>query len=609
MDIVDIAGDMTRIEKKGRRYQGLCPFHKEKTPSFSVDPVQGLFYCFGCGVGGDTFKLYMEHSGDDFPAAVEALARRYGIPLPAATTGRGARRQRDFGPALEAAAAFFQDRLARSAFASRYLEEREITPELRQSFGLGYAPDGWDNLLRALSGRIPLDDLIAAGLVGRSEKTGNPYDRFRQRLMFPIHSPSGRLVGFGGRTLGDDKAKYVNTSETEHFHKSNLLYGFHQAKRNLREGGKALLVEGYFDVLGAVASGVSWAVAGMGTSLTGEQARLLARYSDEVTLGYDGDAAGEKAAQRALPILLGAGLAVRRARFPAGHDPDSWRLEAGGEAVREIVDAAEDAVWLEVQRLIPPPSERSPASQARAAGAVAGLLRAVRGDVERGAYRRRAAEHLGVPEGALRGKRGARDYFRGSTGGTPADARADNEVGNPAAGEEEKVLLLLLKPGSDAPPPSELPPAEAFFDPECRNIYRALRDLYRGEACPMPAGADVVARLGEQGRLPGGEQTQHAPGGEQTQHAPGGEQTQHAIDRAARLLLQDSDSGEGDLQDSLEALHHRWQKHRQNDLMRQIRQAQQQGDDKRLFQLLEEKKSLNRSLHPGMTSKWLPAAD
>ncbi len=575
-DIVDVANDMTRLEKKGQRYKGLCPFHKEKTPSFSVDPVQGLFYCFGCGVGGDTFKLYMEHSGDDFPAAVEALARRYGIPLPAVSAGGRTRPQRDFSAALEAAAAFFQDHLDRSPFATRYLEDRKITPELRRSFGLGYAPDGWDNLLRALSGRFRLDDLIAAGLVGRSERTGNPYDRFRHRLMFPIHSPAGRLVGFGGRTLGDDKAKYVNTSETEQFHKSNLLYGFHQAKRDLRDSGKALLVEGYFDVLGAVASGIPWAVAGMGTSLTQEQARLLARYSDEVTLGYDGDAAGEKAARRALPILLGAGLAVRRARFPPDHDPDSWRLEAGGKAVREVVDAADDAVWLEIKCQIPPLSDRTPALQARAAGGIAELLRAVAGDVERGAYRRRAAEHLGVPEGALRGKRGAKDYFRGAAGAPPPEARA-GDVGNPAAGEEEKALLLLLEPGADVPPEGALPPAEVFFDPECRNIYLALCDLYRGEACSMPSGADVVARLGEMGG---------------------------AIDRAARLLLQESDSGEGELADSLETLLRRWKKHRQTDLMRKIRQAQQQGDDELLSRLLEEKKSLNRSLHPGMQGRY-----
>ncbi len=589
-DIVDVASDMTRLEKKGRRYKGLCPFHKEKTPSFSVDPVQGLFYCFGCGIGGDTFKLYMEHSGDDFPAAVEELARRYGIPLPAETAGGRARPQRDFGSALEAASEFFQNQLTRSSFATRYLDERKITPELRRSFGLGYAPEGWDNLLRALSGRIPVDDLIAAGLVGRSERTGNPYDRFRHRLMFPIHTPSGRLAGFGGRTLGDDKAKYVNTSETEHFHKGNLLYGFHQAKRDLREGGKALLVEGYFDVLGAVASGIAWAVAGMGTSLTPEQARLLARYADEVTLGYDGDAAGEKAAQRSLPILLGAGLAVRRARFPAGHDPDSWRMEAGAEAVREIVAAAEDAVWLEVQRHIPPPSDRTPAAQARSAATIAELLRAVKGDIERGAYRRRAAEYLGVPEGALRGKRGAKDYFRSGSGEAP-EAPTGPSVGNPAAGEEEKTLLLMLSPGADVPPPNELPPAEVFFDPECRNIYHALCALYNGEDCSVPTGAEVVARLREQGG---------------------------AIDRAARLLLEDADSdedslpgdgglsgqGEDDLEHSLETLRRRWKKHRQTDLMRQIRQAQQQGDNQRLSQLLEEKKSLNRSLHPGMQGRF-----
>ncbi len=577
-DIVDIAGDMTRLEKKGRRYQGLCPFHKEKTPSFSVDPVQGLFYCFGCGVGGDTFKLYMEQSGDDFPAAVEALAQRYGIPLPAAAAAGGpGGRHRDLGAALAAADSFFQKRLEESAFARRYLDQRQISSELRQAYGLGYAPDGWDNLLQALRGRVPLDDLIAAGLVGRSERTGNPYDRFRQRLMFPIHAPSGRLVGFGGRTLGDDRAKYVNTSETEHFHKGNLLYGFHLAKRDLREGGKALLVEGYFDVLGAAASDIPWSVAGMGTALTAEQARLLARYCDEVTIAYDGDAAGEKAFQRTLPILLGAGLTVRRARFPEGHDPDSWRLESGGEAVRQIVADAEDAVWLEIQRRLPPPSERTPSSQAQAAGSIAELLRTVAGDIERGAYRRRAAEHLGVPEGALRGKRGARDFFRGAATTASAATESDAGVGNPAAGEEEKALLLLLNPGASVPSAEDLPPAEIFFDPECRNIYTVLCDFYRGENRRIPAGADLVAKLGEDAG---------------------------AIDRAARLLLEDSDSGEGDLEESLAALRRRWRKHRQTDLMRQIRQAQQQGDGERLARLLEEKKSLNRSLHPGMKGKY-----
>src|SRR4029077_5868490 len=188
-----------------------------------------------------------------------------------------------------------------------------------------------------------LSDLEAAGLVGRSEKSGEPYDRFRNRLMFPIYTPAGRLVGFGGRTLGDDVAKYVNTSETEQFHKGNLLYGLHLAKREVRESGRAVLVEGYFDVIGAVACGLEGAIAGMGTALTPEQAKLLSRYAEEVVVAYDGDNAGENAFRRALPLLLGDGLAVRRARFPGTHDPDSLRLGQGGGAGRAAIGKAEDA--------------------------------------------------------------------------------------------------------------------------------------------------------------------------------------------------------------------------------------------------------------------------
>ena len=246
VDIVSIASEHTRLRKAGRRYQGLCPIHKEKTPSFSVDPVQGLFYCFGCGAGGDAIKLHMLTTGDDFPAAIEALAMRYGIPLPsrAETRFAGGRPEQDVEAALQAASEFFRDQLRKSTFAREYLERRRIPPELVERFGLGYAPDGFRNLLPALHPRIPQADLEAAGLVARSEQRGDFYDRFRHRLMFPIHNASGRLVGFGGRTLGDDKAKYVNTNETDRFHKGTLLYGLHLAKREIRESGRAVLCEG-----------------------------------------------------------------------------------------------------------------------------------------------------------------------------------------------------------------------------------------------------------------------------------------------------------------------------------------------------------------------------
>src|SRR5579872_2205576 len=187
VDIVAIASDHTRLRKAGRRYQGLCPLHKEKTPSFSVDPVQGLFYCFGCGAGGDAIKLHMLATGDDFPAAIEALAGRYGIPLPSRNEARfaGGKPERDVEGALQAAAEFFRDQLRRSGFARAYLDEtRRIPPELVERFGLGYAPDGFQNLLPALRARVPQSDLEAAGLIARSERSGDLYDRFRHRLMF-----------------------------------------------------------------------------------------------------------------------------------------------------------------------------------------------------------------------------------------------------------------------------------------------------------------------------------------------------------------------------------------------------------------------------------------
>src|SRR6185295_3252139 len=319
-----------------------------------------------------------------------------------------------------AAAEYFSDQLRQSSFARDYLERRRISKELIEKFGLGYAPDGYRNLLPALHPRIPQADLEAAGLVARSEQRGDLYDRFRHRLMFPIHNQSGRLVGFGGRTLGDDKAKYVNTNETDRFHKGFLLYGLHLAKREIRESGRAVLCEGYFDVIGAVACGIEGAVAGMGTALTPEQAKLLSRYAEEVVVAYDGAEAGENAFRRALPLLLGDGLGVRRARFPGRHDPDSLRLEEGEEAVRSAVERAEDAVVAELERAIPAGAARDPRLQAKAAAAVAELLRPIPDSILRFSYSRLAADRLGIPAEMLARRVGGGS--RGEAAGPPPQA-------------------------------------------------------------------------------------------------------------------------------------------------------------------------------------------
>jgi DNA primase len=569
IDIVGIASEHTRLKPNGRRMQGLCPLHKEKTPSFSVDPVQGLFYCFGCGKGGDAIQLHMLATGDDFPAAIESLAQRYGIPLPIRGEKVGGKRERDVGGALDAAAKFFVEQLKKWPLPQAYLLKRQIPKELVERFGMGYAPDGWRNLVQALHPRLPMGDLVAAGLAGTSEKSGEPYDRFRNRLMFPIHSPSGRLVGFGGRTLGDDPAKYVNTAETEQFHKGTLLYGLHLGKREIRESGRAVLVEGYFDVVGTVAAGVEGAVAGMGTALTPEQARLLSRYASEVVVAYDGDNAGENAYRRALPLLLAEGLAVRRARFPAGEDPDSLRLKEGGEAVRAAIDGAEDAIFLEMERLIPKDAGSAPRLTAAAASSVRELVAAVADPVARHNYLRRAAERLRIPEKMFF----AQLEERRATGGAAAAVVVS---GAPDAGivrsVEEQVLDRLLK-GREVPPPEALPDPEVFLDPQCRNIFQVFCTLYGGaRGGSPPDGRAVLAELGTDGSL---------------------------IDRMAQILVEAPfGSKERELPELLAELSHRHQERRLRELASEIGEAQRKGgDDALLTQLYDEKRRLSLSLH------------
>jgi DNA primase len=576
VDIVAIASDHTRLRKAGRRYQGLCPLHKEKTPSFSVDPVQGLFYCFGCGAGGDAIKLHMLATGDDFPAAIEALAQRYAIPLPSRAVRAGGAPERDLEGALAAAARFFVEQLRRSATAQAYLAGRRVSPELVERFGLGYAPDGWQGLTNALTPRVALADLEAAGLVGRRDDS-RPYDRFRHRLMFPIHNQSGRLVGFGGRTLGDDKAKYINTVETERFHKGHLLYGLFQARQEIREERRAVLVEGYFDVIATVASGRSGTVAGMGTALTQEQARLLARYADEVVVAYDGDPAGETAFERALPILLAEGLGVLRARFGEGHDPDSLRLASGEAAVAAAIDAAEDAVVLLLRRAIPAPmaSARLKATQA---GAVASLLEPIRDPLMRHEYARRAAEMLGVPEKEflsrlkeLKGWRGVAEVAGTGPAGAPAHGpRLVRSV-------EEEILAGLLQEGEGEPsarptlpPIGELPPPEVFLDPECRNIYRTCCTLYAEGGAQAVTARAVLAQVASQPAT---------------------------VERLAQLLAEGrAEPGKARLSESLDKLVRRWRQTRLRELQSEIVEAQRRGDQARLASLVEERTRVSQSL-------------
>jgi DNA primase len=595
VDIVPIAEDHTRLQKRGQRYQGLCPLHKEKTPSFSVDPDQNLFYCFGCGAGGDAIKLHMMVSGDDFPAAVESLARRFGVPLPQASAGPARSARRDLEGVLEAANAWFRRQLSVHDDPRRYLEDREVSPELVERFELGYAPPGWEDLLAALQGRFPARDLEAAGLVSPSrQRAGEHYDRFRHRLIFPIRTASGRLVGFGGRTLGDDKAKYVNTPETEEFRKGSILYGLHLAKRSLRETGRAVLAEGYFDVIATVAAGVEEAVASMGTALTPEQARLLARYAEEVVVAYDGDRAGEEAHRRALPILLRTGLAVRRLELAAGADPDTIRLEEGDAVLLRGIEAAPDAVERELGVRIPADGPRQPQRQGRYADEVAELLTAIPDPIVRYAYGRRAAERIGIPfdllAPRLRGSPRRDAEPRPSPRSSAPEPAADRPERLPARGLEDgtiRVLVACLREAVSGetpagfPAPSDLVPPEVFGDPDCRNFFAAFRDLYGdGETPRLPPLEEVRSAL----------------------HGAG-----HGTDFLARILLAPGGEtgepsrpkvGPGDrFAEYTERLFRNWLKERRKVLAGQIRQADAAGDVERLEALRTEKGLLDETFY------------
>lgn len=578
VDVVAIASDQTRLAKKGARWGGLCPLHKEKTPSFSVDPVQGLYYCFGCGAGGDAIDLHMRLSGDDFATAIEALAQRFGVPLPERSAG-AKRRGPDLTEVLEAAARYFAAQLERQAVPRRYLDERRISPDLIGAYGLGYAADGWQDLVETLGRRFPMEQLEAAGLVGRSERNPDrPYDRFRHRLMFPIRNPSGRILGFGGRTLGEDKAKYVNTAETEQFKKGLLLYGLDRAKRSIREGGKVLLVEGYFDVLGAAASGIDWSVAGMGTALTPEQARLLGRFAEDVVVGYDGDEAGEKAYRRSLPLLLAEGLTVRRARFGEGEDPDSLRLARGPEAVLAAVEGARDSLTEEIERLTPRSAMSDPRQQAQAARELSDLLRAVPDSILRYGYAKRAADRLDLPVEMLVERLGGGPSRGNASRPVPTSApppEAPVSVSE-VISLEEKVLTVLLDPQGESLGRQELPAPEVFLDPSCRNIFRVFCDLYEvsGE---RPEAKDVIAALGSES---------------QEDHA--------RVARCRNAVESSAGFRRLGLRESLDKLEHRWQRTRMRELAREIQQAQRQGDDQRLAELFAEKHQMSRSLHRRM---------
>jgi len=338
IDIVNLVSqDGIRLKKVGKNYTGLCPFHADKRPSFYVMPDSGRYKCFSCGEAGDVFTFVMKRRSLDFPEALRLLAKEAGITL--ASRGAPAPNRQIHETAMEEALAFFREQFGRSSQAQEYCARRDIDAETLDRWEIGYAPDVGEALAAHLKRKgLPLVECKALFLIDQ-DPSGGYFDKFRGRLMFPIRDERGQLVAFGGRLLGDGHPKYINSSDTPLYRKSRVLYGLNRARERVMKERKAVLVEGYLDVIACHRADVGGAVASLGTSLSDEHAKLLKRWCDEVAVLYDSDAAGQKAAQRAVEMLEAEGVRVRVALMPPGDDPDTLLRTAGPEAVRKAVDA------------------------------------------------------------------------------------------------------------------------------------------------------------------------------------------------------------------------------------------------------------------------------
>jgi len=413
VDIVEVISAHTDLRRQGARWVGLCPFHDERTPSFSVDAQEKLYHCFGCGVGGDTIKFVEEKEGLGFAEAVELLADRYGVEIkreredPKAEARRQQRRR--LGELLDRTGAFYASFLWESDEAGKareYLAGRGLAEETLRAFGVGYAPSAWDQVLtRGQRAGFTVEEMRAVGLVQRG-RGGGEYDRFRSRIIFPIRDRRGRTLGFGGRAMRPDQgAKYVNTAETDFFHKSQILYGIDLGKEAIAKAGRAVVVEGYTDVLALHQAGVAEAVGVMGTAITEEQVAALSGMVDEVVLALDADAAGQEAMLRAQRVAAGRRMRLRVAAMPPGEDPaEMIAAEGGAERFRALAEGAVDLPAFQVGLVLERTDTSSPAERDRALAEVAPILAGLGESASRDDLVRQVAERLDLEPALVMGR-------------------------------------------------------------------------------------------------------------------------------------------------------------------------------------------------------------
>jgi len=499
-DIVEIVSAHTDLRRQGERFVGLCPFHDERTPSFSVKPRDGFYYCFGCEAGGDAIRFVQEKEGLAFPDAVESLGERYGIEVeresedPKAEEAR--RRRGRLGEALERVAAFYEAYLweaPKAAKARAYLtEERGLGEEVLRGFGVGYAPSAWDSVLtRGQRAGFSVDELLAAGLIQRSKnKPGSHYDRFRARIAFPVRDHRGRVVGFGARGMSPDaKPKYLNSPESEMYRKSNTLYGIDRARGPIARGGRAVVVEGYTDVLALHGAGVEEAVAVMGTAITPDQLKLLGGYAEEVVLALDADRAGREAMLRAQRVAGSARLRLLVAAMPEGEDPaELLASEEGGARLRAALAGAVELSVFHARAILDDADLATPAGRDRALDEIVPVLAAMGETITRQEMLREVADRLDtdseliasrLKDGRAVARRARPAPSGGSSGSDGAPDRQEpprRRQATPREAREYRMLALVLA----TPQPGRIYldrlSGEHFSSPILRRVFEWLRD-------------------------------------------------------------------------------------------------------------------------------------
>ena len=404
ISIVDLVGGYVRLQKKGKDYGALCPFHSEKTPSFTVSEAKQIFYCFGCQAGGDIFKFIMLMENLTFPESIHQLAESQGIPLPQSTKrseAESVRRQRLL-KILEVATHFFSHRLEGNKNALAYLKDRQITQETIDQFSIGYAPAG-QNLLQELTGQgFDVKEVLACGLI-KEGKSGGYYDNFRNRIMFPIHNLSGKTIAFGGRILGDGIPKYLNSPETPLYSKSQNLYPLDLTRNEIRKRDFAIIVEGYFDCIIPFHFGIRNVVASLGTSLTESQVKVLGRYTRNVITNYDPDSAGTAATLRSIDLFLEQGFRVNVLQLPTGEDPDVFLRKQGIEAYREKLKASQSYLDFVLSQFMSQQRDPfSPKGKQEVVSHILPYLVKIPNPIERAEYVTRIASRLQLDESLLR---------------------------------------------------------------------------------------------------------------------------------------------------------------------------------------------------------------